>query len=114
MVTASRPSASASAMAPSTMVSRLSRSRATDPLLLFAMSPTILRTWLYIRCTCFAPDSDGAEERNVRRYSTNDVASPLVGDSVRPGVDVHRVLPQERHKRDPGLLGQRGRKRRWR
>src|SRR5258708_14999030 len=39
MVTASRPSASASAMAPTTMVSRLSRSRATDPLLLFAMSP---------------------------------------------------------------------------
>src|ERR1700737_184094 len=44
MVTASRPSASASAMAPLTIVSRLSRSRATDPLLLFAIPPTVLCT----------------------------------------------------------------------
>src|SRR6478736_5531736 len=38
MVTASRPSASASATAPATMVSRLSRSRSPDLLLLVAMS----------------------------------------------------------------------------
>src|ERR1700731_988351 len=49
MVTASRPSASASAMAPLTIVSRLSRSRATDPLLLFAIPPTVLCTGWHIR-----------------------------------------------------------------